>query len=181
MKDLSPAIFLVPIITLVIVVSLYRYLLQKALNKMAFRRTIFNMLIIAFVLNWIWELLQAPLYKGFSYSVFNISFCTLASVADVTMVILLYFIFALIYKNPLWGQQPTLMRVLLVMIVGGIGAIVAESLHTKAGNWAYSDKMPIIPIGKVGLPPILQFLMLPVIIYYLSFQLLKIKWGKRIV
>ena len=175
MKDLSPAIFLMPIITLVIVVLLYRYLLQKASNKVAFRRTILNMLIIAFVLNWIWELLQGPLYRGFTFTLPHIAFCTLASVADVTMVVFLYFIFAISRKNPFWIQRVNFIQVIIIMIIGGIGATIAESLHTSAGNWVYSDKMPIIPMVKTGLSPVLQFFLLPVIIYSMSFSLLKNK------
>ncbi len=35
----------------------------------------------------------------------HIAFCALASVADVLMVLLLYFGLALLYKNPFWVQD----------------------------------------------------------------------------
>ena len=44
----------------------------------------------------------------------------------------------------------------------------------SAGNWAYTNRMPIIPVIEVGLTPVLQFAILPVLVYGLtSFLLLK--------
>ena len=171
MKDLIPAIFLVPIIALRIAILLFYYLLKKVSEKKIFKHLIINVILISFILNWIWELLQGPLYRGFTYTLPHLVVCTLASTADVTMVVLLYFIFAIFYKNPFWGKRLSFIRVIIMMIIGGIGTIVAESFHTSAGSWVYSDKMPIIPMVKVGLSPVLQFFILPVLIYYVSFRL----------
>lgn len=50
--------------------------------------------LLAFVLNLIWELAHGPLYEGYVYDFQHISFCTLASVADMLMALLLYMGFA---------------------------------------------------------------------------------------
>lgn len=89
------------------------------------------------------------------------------------MVLLIYFGFALIYKNPLWAEELTASRILALMLVGSIGAILAEMRHVSAGNWAYDKSMPIIPIVDVGLSPVIQFMLLPPLIYYLSFKMKK--------
>lgn len=54
------------------------------------------------------------------------------------------------------------------MAVGGTGAILAEVAYLSAGNWAYTDKMPLIFGTGAGLTPVLQFIVLPVLIYSLS-------------
>jgi hypothetical protein len=95
-------------------------------------------------------------------------FCVLGSVADVIMVLLLYFVFAVIFKNPLWIHPLKVQRMAIVVLAGGIGAVLSEMRHLALGNWAYSDLMPLIPIFNVGLSPVLQFMILPVLIYILS-------------
>jgi len=76
--------------------------------------------------------------------------------------------FALIYKNPLWVEGLTFKRVFILIVVGAIGAILAEIRHLAAGNWSYAPSMPIIPLVNAGLSPVLQFMLLPVIIYLSS-------------
>ena len=60
------------------------------------------------------------------------------------------------------------------MLIGGIGAVLAEAKYVKAGSWSYNDSMPIIPYTNVGLSPILQFIILPALIYFVSGYLQKI-------
>ena len=117
-----------------------------------------------------------PLYKGSFYSIEQMAFCALASVADAIMVLLLYFGVALIFKNPLWVQRFKWQHIAIVILIGGAGAVLAEMRHLSLGSWAYADSMPIIPIVNVGMSPVLQFIVLPLLIYFLSFVLLK-KYG----
>ncbi len=170
MNNLNPLIFLVPFIALTLVVLLFIYLLKKSDDKVGFKRFVFTTLVLAFLLNFAWEVIQIPLYKGSSYSIEQIAFCALASVADAIMVLLIYFCFALVYKNPLWVQNLTAPRIFILMLVGVAGAIVAEIRHLSAGNWAYDKSMPILPGVDVGLSPVLQFMLLPSFIYYLSYK-----------
>ena len=106
--------------------------------------------LLAFGLNWIWEVAQGPLYAGFELNLEHISFCGLASIADMLMVILLWFGFALIYKDIYWIGQINGRRVFWLILAGGIGAILAEMRHTATGNWSYAQDMPIIPWVEVG-------------------------------
>ena len=169
MTNLKPAIFVVPIIALLLCIIFYIFLLKKTSDKDSFKRFTLIVLVLAIILNLTWELLQGPLYKGHSYNIKSIAICTLASVADAVMVILIYFSFALIWKNPLWVQHFNRKRVILVMLVGFLGAIAAEVAHTSASSWAYNESMPLIPFVNVGLSPILQFAILPILIYKISF------------
>lgn len=173
LKDLHVSLFIVPVIVLSLVVGTYVYLLKKTADKSFFKRLIARIAILAFVLNLTWELAQGPLYEGYVYDFQHISFCTLASVADVLMVLLLYQGFASILKEPFWMGSPTVGRVLTLMSVGALGAILAEIRHTWEGNWAYAASMPLLPFVEVGLSPVLQFTLLPALVYWLSFQWIK--------
>lgn len=169
MSNLSPGMFIAPIIALTGVVSLYVFFLKRAADKSAFRQFIGWGGAVAFLLSYAWELAHCPLYEGCVYDRPHAAFLGLASLADTIMVALLYFGFALVYKNGFWIQSLTLSRTVWLMFVGGIGAAVAETAHLSAGNWIYTDQMPLI--FSVGLTPLLQFSMLPLLIYWLSFYL----------
>ena len=168
MNDIKPIIFLFPVIALVFVTSLYFYLLKKAIDKVAFKRMMLAMLVLGFFLNLIWELVQIPLYKDGHYSISHIAFCALASVADALMVLLIYLVLALVFKTPFLVQNIKWQRVVIVIVVGGVGAILSEKRHLSLGSWAYDNSMPIIPMVNAGLSPVLQFALLPIVIYLLS-------------
>jgi hypothetical protein len=172
LKNLHLSLFIVPVIVLSLVIGMYVYLLKRTDDKSFFKRLIARIALLAFILNFIWELAQGPLYEGYVYDFQHISFCALASVADVLMVLLLYQGFASILKEPLWIERITWGRVLTLMSVGALGAILAEIRHTWEGNWAYAESMPLLPFVNVGFSPVLQFTLLPALIYWLSYQLI---------
>ncbi|WP_018622790.1 hypothetical protein [Spirosoma luteum] len=84
------------------------------------------------------------------------------------MALLLYVGFSLIYRQGLWIEGVTPLQIFSVMLVGGLGATVSELAHLSAGNWSYTKNMPLLPGIGVGLSPVLQFTILPILIYSLS-------------
>jgi len=98
----------------------------------------------------------------------------LASVADMLMVFILLFGFGLIYGNVYWTRHLPLHRITALMVTGGLGAIVAETLHTGRGSWSYADAMPLLPWVNVGLTPVLQFTILPLIIFWVFRKFIKV-------
>ena len=173
MNNIKPVIFLIPLTALILVGILHFSLLKKATDKKAFNKFVFTIAVLSFLLNFAWELFQVPLYIPSLYSLEHVAFCALASLADVIMVLLLYFGFALIFKNFLWIQHLNWKLIVIVILTGGAGAVLAEIRHLSLGTWAYSHSMPIIPLINVGISPVLQFMILPLLIYLLSFHPLK--------
>jgi len=167
-EDLKATTLIIPGIALVTVIILYVQLLRYFNNRNVFKRLSYLIIASSFLFNFAWEMLQMPLYQGMKLNMPTTMFCGVASIADVLMVLLLYYAFAVIYKDPFWVQHFTPTRILLLMVVGTIGAILAEMLHLSTGSWKYSESMPIIPIGKVGLSPVLQFMILPLLSYCIS-------------
>jgi len=161
-------LFITPVIALILVLWGYLYFEKQVKNNSRYHKTLWSICLLGFGLNWIWEVAQGPLYKSFVYDLEHISFCGLASIADMFMVILLWFAFALIYKDIFWIGHISGSRVFWLILAGGLGAILAEMRHTAAGNWSYAQDMPIIPWVEVGLSPVLQFSFLPFIIFYLT-------------
>lgn len=173
MINIQPATFIMPVTALMLVAIMYVCVLKNVAHKKVFKRLILVIAVLAFLLNFVWEVLQLPLYKDAAYDLQHIAFCALASVVDALMVLLLYLCFALINKKTFWAQDMGFRQVFILMLIGGIGAIIAEIAYTSAGNWAYADSMPMLQLVNVGLSPVLQFLFLPALIFYVSFLLLK--------
>lgn len=173
MEELGLGIFIVPTIALALVISGYVYFSKRVRNRGEYRRFMIAVAIVSYTLNFVWEVAQGPLYKGFEYDLEHISFCALASVADMLMVFILLFAFALIYKEVYWMRSWTWNRTVSLMLVGFLGAILAEVWHTARGDWAYADTMPIFPVVGVGISPVLQFTVLPWLIFLIGKNYLK--------
>nr|MBC7611838.1 hypothetical protein [Pseudopedobacter sp.] len=171
MQSLSFSIVVTPIIAISLDILLYAILLHKATKKTIFKQFVFALILAALILNAVWEVLQIPLYVGGTYSWSHILFCLLASLADAIMVMLIFFGFAMIYKNALWIQNLNLSRSVFLILTGGVGAVLAETRHLSIGTWSYAETMPLIPIINVGLSPVLQFMILPLLIYVFSFKM----------
>ena len=181
MNDLKPIIFLVPVTALLLASLLYFYLLKRAADKKDFKRFVLIVAVLAFLLNFAWELIQMPLYNSASFGMDHVAFCALGSVADAIMVLLLYFGLAFIFNNPLWIQSLNGKRIALVILIGGIGGILGEMRHLSLGSWAYADSMPIIPLVNVGISPVLQFMTLPLLSYFFSFYYMESSRNKLII
>jgi hypothetical protein len=174
MESLKATALIIPIIALITVIVLYVHLLKRSHNRGAFKRLVYLIVVSSFLLNFAWEMLQMSLYEGMKVTLQTAMFCGVASFADVTMVMMLYYAFAVVYKDAFWAQHFTPTRILLLIVVGAIGAFLAEMLHLSNGSWKYSESMPVLPIGNVGLSPVLQFIILPLLSYRISSFLKKI-------
>mgnify|MGYP003625179436 FL=1 len=67
MEELSLGIFVVPTIALTLVILGYLYFAKQVTDIGEYRRFVFAVAVTSFMLNFIWELAQGPLYEGFEY------------------------------------------------------------------------------------------------------------------
>ena len=171
MRSLSLSIAIIPGITVLLDILLYVFLFRHTSQRKIFNRFVITTILFAFFFNVAWEILQMPLFKGAVYDWQHIMFCALASLADVIMVLIIYFGFALIYKNAFWVKNLNTKNIILLLLIGGIGAVLAEVWQLSIGTWSYAGAMPLIPVVNVGLSPVLQFMILPILIYRLSFKM----------
>lgn len=169
MGQLSLTILIIPSIALLLTIILILFLKRKESNQSVFMKHFWRITWFSFLLNLAWEMLQMPLYHNMSLDLQSTLFCALASVADTIMVLLIYYGFALIYKDSYWMVKPKIYQILILIFVGAAGAVLAELRHLNLGTWRYSNYMPILPGLRVGLIPIIQFMLLPGVIYFLAF------------
>lgn len=119
-----------------------------------------------FILNLIWELAQGEsgLYLNHGGDMTSMLRCTIAAFGDVLIVLSVYTIMTIIYRTRDWilnMNQGTWVTLILISL---ITAMIVELWGLQTGRWSYSELMPIIPLIKIGLLPVLQMVLLVPII-----------------
>lgn len=112
-------------------------------------------------------------FEGIELNMQSAFFCTLSSLVDTLILLLLYHAFVIIYKELFWNRHFIVQRILILMVAGSIGTILTEILYLSVDSWKYSRSMPLIPVVNVGVSPVLQFMILLIFIYRLSFKMLR--------
>ena len=131
-------------------------------------KIIFTVSGIGFLLNAVWENLQAPLYQGYTDFWQHLSICSVASLGDVLLILVIYFILAIINRDVFWVTKMSRVDVILVITLGVLIAVGIEKWALDIGRWQYVSSMPLIPYTNVGLLPILQMAILPWVTYRLT-------------
>jgi hypothetical protein len=134
-------------------------------------RLILYIIIIGFLLNLIWENAQAPLYEGYESFWQHFMICFWASLVDVAVILLIYGLFAIWYKDFFWITYMNWKIGTLLITAGGIIAVGFEYWAFESGTWAYTENMPIVPVLMTGLSPLLQMMLLPLLTFWLSYKL----------
>ena len=118
--------------------------------------------LFAFLLNFVWEVLQAPFYRGMADSAHwtAVRTCTLATVGDVVIMLVAYALVAAPARDRWWLAVPTPARVGGFLTAGVAATIALKALNVYGlGRWAYGRLMPVV--FGIGLAPVLQWLVLP--------------------
>lgn len=135
--------------------------------------SLINVFIVAVLLNYLWELAQAPLYVGMAdYDTGVFWHCFVASLGDGIMVLLIVVAGWIILRKPDWFERRGISGYVVILSTGLLLALLVEwaGLHLL-GRWQYTDRMPLFPVLGVGIVPILQMLVLPLLIFRIASRL----------
>ena len=114
--------------------------------------------LVAFGLNWIWEMAQMPAYvemAGRTWRQTAVA-CTAATLGDVAITLAICGVGALAAGNARWGLAGCWNVYVTALLLGGMSAAAFEWFSLATERWNYNDSMPIVPVVKVGLWPLLQ-------------------------
>ncbi|MBI2523987.1 hypothetical protein HY464_01125 [Candidatus Peregrinibacteria bacterium] len=123
----------------------------------------------SFLLNLLWENLQAPLYEGYLSFAQHFPICLRATFGDMVFMAVIYGTLAVVYRDIWWMANPRTYRHpatwTLTILTGTLLAVIFElwAVHV-AQRWQYTGAMPLIPVVEVGLVPVLQMLLIPLAI-----------------
>lgn len=129
--------------------------------------------LIGFLLNLLWENVQAPLYEGYNSFWGHFMLCFWASLVDALVILLLYGLLAAWYRDFFWVEHLNWKAAALLVLSGALIAVGFELWAFETGTWAYSEKMPVIPFLQTGLAPLLQMMLLPLLTLCLVKRLIK--------
>ena len=128
----------------------------------------FNVAIFALLLNFAWEILQARLYIGMAEMPHAqvTKACLQATVGDAVIMLLAYGAVASIARSRCWIVAARAWQLALFIAIGVSITAVIEWLATSGhwiGNWNYLPTMPLVPGTRIGLAPLLQWVVLPLL------------------
>lgn len=146
---------------------------ERARRRLAFlRRSVdipeVNVAIFAFLLNFPWEFLQAPLFRGLPTAPHweAVKTCVFATMGDVAITLAAFWSVAGFVGSRRWLSKPTVWRLVGFIGVGLAVTLGIERWAITVGRWAYAETMPILPVAGVGLAPLFQWLILPALVVW---------------
>ncbi|TAK95871.1 hypothetical protein EPO05_03165 [Patescibacteria group bacterium] len=123
-----------------------------------------KILSIAFILNFLWEISQAWLYAPHFVGVAGLVEVHIrASLGDVILVSLILMLDSFVFRKVLAEERLGWKRMAMIMLAGFILGVAVEKYALATGRWSYNSLMPVMPFFKVGLAPVLQMVLVPVI------------------
>jgi hypothetical protein len=128
-----------------------------------------NVAIFSFLLHLVWEFMQVPLFAGMPSAGHwaTIEVCLQATVGDAVIAVTAFWGVAALTRSRAWILTPTGTQ-LLAFVGIGVVTIAMELLATQVlGRWVYSPTMPIVPIVNVGLSPLLQWMIVPLLMVWI--------------
>ena len=135
------------------------------------KRTLIWVFIVAVLLNYLWELAQAPLYVGLEdYNAGVLWHCFVASLGDGIMVLLIVAAGWFMLRQSGWFLRPGVRGYLLIITAGLVLAVLVEWVAVHILNrWEYTENMPKLPGLDIGLVPIAQMVVLPPLIFRIAY------------
>lgn len=132
----------------------------------------------SFVLHLLWENLQAPLFQGYISFTQHFPICLKGVVTgDMLFMLIIYAVLALVHRDPFWISKSSSYSHpatwLLPIIMGTLLAVNMELWAIFVDQrWQYSESMPMIPVLRIGLTPVLQMIFIPILTLFISSRFL---------
>ena len=121
----------------------------------------FPVAVFSFLLHFVWEFLQVPTYAGMAEMAHwqGIKLCTSTTIGDVGFALTAFWTASLVARTRHWIGRQGALPVLVFL----------EFYYTQVTQrWTYSDLMPLVPPLGTGLSPLLQWIVIPPIVLWLS-------------
>ena len=131
----------------------------------------------SFLLHFVWEMLQFPLYVSPAASAhqLGIRMCLRATFGDVAIALSAYIVVA--GWTQTWCWRASRVRVAMYLVVGLAITVLLEVLNVHVWHrWAYAAAMPTL-LG-VGVSPLLQWIIVPLLALWLTQRRVAAKSGR---
>lgn len=125
--------------------------------------------VLAFAFHTTWELLQDPLYAGLATRAHADvrSACLKAAAGDVGITFIAFYAASLTARSRLWVLRENSAATIVWFLIGLAITVVLEWKAVADGAWLYTPSMPVVPVLRVGLAPLAQWIVIPAILLVL--------------
>lgn len=133
-------------------------------------------MLLALVLNLIWEIAQLPLYAVYEEGdrwtlAYAVGHCT---IGDALISSACYLISAAFVRDLAWPAHRHGAGMGITLGAGLAYTAFSEWLNVSVrGSWAYTPSMP--QVFGIGVSPLLQWLAVPLLVY----TLVRLQWGRE--
>jgi len=134
-----------------------------------------NVALFASLLNLVWEFGQVPLYRDLPSQGHwaSIKLCVRATAGDVVIAVVAFWVVAALVASRRWITAPSAVQFACFV---GVGLAISTALEWMAihvqARWAYGTSMPMVPVLRVGLAPVLQWVIVPpLVVWFVKRQL----------
>lgn len=118
--------------------------------------------ILTFILNFIWEVSQSvlfmPHYIGLA-GLIQVHF--IASIIDIFIIFFIFILSYIIFGFNFLKDNINIKNFLILAIIGFILSVLIEKYSVAKDMWQYNSLMPIIPLIRIGLTPVMQMMLIP--------------------
>lgn len=131
----------------------------------------FPVVIFSFLLHFVWEFLQVPMFDGMAEMSHweAVKLCLSATVGDVGFALTAFWAASLFARSRSWFESPQYLPFAVFIAVGVLLTVAFEYYYVNVSlRWTYSDAMPLVPPFGTGLSPLLQWLIVPIIVIWLA-------------
>ena len=125
--------------------------------------------LFSFLFHFAWEILQAPLFDRMPVmSHWQATLvCLKATVGDVGIALASFAVGAWWQRDWRWFVMPSDAALTAYLAAGVLITIAFEWYAVYwAGRWSYSELMPVVPLLRVGLAPLLKWITLPLAVLF---------------
>ena len=127
--------------------------------------------LFSFLLHFVWEFLQVPTYAGMADLAHweGIKFCAAATLGDVGFALTAFWAASAVGTSRQWIQDKRRAPLVAFIAVGIALTIAFEYYYTNVSlRWSYSEIMPLVPPLGTGLSPLLQWIIIPPLVVWLT-------------
>lgn len=115
----------------------------------------------------IWETAQLPLYTLWAEHpaaiAFAVAHCTVGDAMIGTAALVLALMLSRAGEPANWLRP----RIAGLMVFLGVAyTLLSERINLQQGNWTYSSSMPVLPWIEVGLAPLAQWVVVPLLAWW---------------
>lgn len=128
-------------------------------------------LAVVLIANLAWEILQLPLYSLWAtVTTRQMAFAVVHCTGGDVLIALSALTIALVVLGTNRWPAKGYVRVTLATLVLGVGyTVFSEWLNIVVrSSWAYSGLMPVVPVANIGLSPLLQWILIPMIALWIA-------------